>query len=266
MIRRRVQRLATVASWGLVGCARTSSPPAPLATAVAASETPPPVPTSALASAAPTDASPPPAPLATRATGPWGIAVAPDDVSIARPLIVYLHGMWASPEDSCSFFERAAHPRGFLVCPRGTTKLSYGGTWTGPFAAIRARVDEATAHAEDLGPGAVAHDGGTLLGFSIGAKGAVDIALAEPGRWTGLVVMSMDLRLDATKLAAAGVKRIVLAAADDDGARLSMQRTTAALVAAGFDARFVSLGRVGHHFPKDMDTKMDDAVGWVRGE
>jgi predicted esterase len=252
---------AVVTAWLLAACAQSSAPPASIATA-APVETPPTV----VATTDAADAAAPRVALAPRAEGAWGIAVAPADVSSPRPLLVYLHGMWASPEDSCPFFERASSTRGFLVCPRGTTKLAYGGTWTGPFAAVRARVDDATTHADALAPGAAAQTDGTLLGFSIGAKTAVDIALAEPGRWIGLVLMSMDLHLDAPKLAAAGVKRIVLAAADDDGARLSMQRTTTALVAAGCDARFVSLGRVGHHFPKDMDTKMVEAVAWVRGD
>ena len=54
-----------------------------------------------------------------RGHGAWGVAYAPLDASAPKPAIVFLHGMWASPEDSCGAFEHAATPFGFLVCPRG---------------------------------------------------------------------------------------------------------------------------------------------------
>jgi predicted esterase len=204
---------------------------------------------------------------ATSARGAWGIAHAPASLERPRPAIVYLHGMWASPEDSCPYFERAARPRGFLVCPRGNAPLGGGFMWRGSYETIAPRLAEALDAAEALAPGSLdrTHDG-TLMGFSSGAAFAVKIALAEPGRWSGLVLMAMDLHLDVPRLRAAGVRRVLFAAADDDGSRPGMQREAARVDAAGIAARFVSLGRVGHHFAVDMEEKMDAAVAWARGE
>jgi predicted esterase len=173
--------------------------------------------------------------------------------------------MWASPEDSCPSFEIAAAPHGFLVCPRGNAPLGAGHMWSGDYAAVSARIKTALDAADALSPGALdrTHDG-TLMGFSNGAAFAVKIAIAEEGRWSGLVLMAMDLTLDADKLKRTGIKRIVFGAGDLDGSRASLERATRAMNAAGIPSRFVSLGPVGHHFAKDMVEKMTDAIAWVR--
>ena len=70
-----------------------------------------------------------------------------------RP-IVYLHGMWASPEDSCGFFERSATPFGFLVCPRGNAPLGDGKMWAGTYASVAPRLHAALDAAAAAHPGA----------------------------------------------------------------------------------------------------------------
>jgi predicted esterase len=203
-----------------------------------------------------------------RSLGAWGVAVAPLDTSSPRPVIVVLHGMWAGPEDICPSFESAATPFGFLVCPRGNTPFGQGRMWTGTYAdaahAIRLALDAAAA----LAPGRLqAKSNGTLVGYSNGAYFAAEVAQAEPGRWSGLVLLSMKLDLDAVRLGAAGVRRIVLAAGDYDEASGPMEAVARRLDGdAGLQARFMSLGPVGHPFPPDMGSRMCTAIAWVRGE
>ncbi len=203
---------------------------------------------------------------AARAHGAWGLAYAPADTAGPRPAIVYLHGMWASPEDSCPLFETAATPFGFLVCPRGNAPLGDGTMWAGTPAdaahSVRAALDAAAA----LAPGKLDRSGdGTLLGYSNGAYFAAALARAEPGRWTSLVLMSMKLDLDPGPLRAAGVRRVVLAAADRDGARASMEALARRLDSGGLQARFMSLGPGGHEFPpSDLGRSMCEAIAWVR--
>jgi predicted esterase len=203
---------------------------------------------------------------ATRAHGAWGVAFAPQDDSAARPAIVYLHGMWATPEDSCAIFERAATPFGFLVCPRGNARMPDGGPmWSGGYADAARQVHAALDAAEAMAPGKLDRSaGGTLVGYSNGAWFAVQIALGEPGKWTGLVLLSMKVELDAPRLRAAGVERVLLAAGDADMARGEMERAAAAAQSAGLPARFVSLGAGGHAFPGDMGDRMREAIAWVR--
>jgi predicted esterase len=201
----------------------------------------------------------------TSARGAWGVAYPPADVTAPRPAIVYLHGMWASPEDSCAHFARAAAPFGFLVCPRGNAPFGDGNMWSGTPADAERQIHAALAAAERLAPGKLdLAGGGTLIGYSNGAYFAAAVARAEPGRWTGLVLLSMKLRLDPAQLRAAGIRRVVLAAGERDPAAPSMTALAARLESGGLEARFMSLGPGGHPFPPDIADRMCDAVSWVR--
>ena len=199
------------------------------------------------------------------AHGAWGVAYAPADPSTPRPPIVFLHGMWAGPEDSCGYFERAATRYGFLVCPRGNAPNGEGRMWSGNYASVAPSVHAALRAAEALAPGKLDRaGGGTLIGYSNGAYFAVEVARSEPGKWTGLVLLSMRVELDASALRAAGIRRIVLAAGERDGARKSMQALAEQTNAAGLSTRFMSLGPGGHEFPPDIAAKMCVAVAWAR--
>ena len=194
---------------------------------------------------------------APRAQGDWGVAYAPGGPRDAEPAIVFLHGMWASPEDSCEPFESAATPFGFLVCPRGNAPLGDGGggymMWSGGYADVARSIHAALDAADALAPGKRAGQDGTLIGFSNGAYFAAEVACSEPGRWSGLVLLSMKLDLDAKRLGRAGVKRVLLAAGDrDDVADVDAGPGVAAQSGEGgpLEARFMSLGDVGHAFPR----------------
>jgi predicted esterase len=176
----------------------------------------------------------PPAPPAHRAHGDWGVAYPPVDTSAPRAAVVFLHGMWASPEDSCGYFERSATAFGFLVCPRGNAPLGEGKMWTGTYATVAPSVHAALDAAARQGPGTLDRSGGgTLMGYSNGAYFAAEIARSEPGRWTGLVLLSMKALAERTD-------------------------------AAGLPTRFVSLGPGTHELPSDLDARMCDAIAWVR--
>jgi len=206
-----------------------------------------------------------------RAQGDWGVAYAPEDRATPKPAIVFLHGMWASPEDSCEPFESAATPFGFLVCPRANAPMGDAGNgymmWSGGYADAARSIHAALDAADALAPGKRAGQGGTLIGFSNGAYFAAEVACSEPGRWTGLVLMSMKLELDSKRLARAGVTRVLLAAGDRDEARTSMQDLASRLnlEKGPLEARYMSLGDVGHSFPSDMPARMCAAIAWVRG-
>jgi predicted esterase len=201
-----------------------------------------------------------------RIQGTWGVAYPPADVSVPRPAIVFLHGMWSSPEDACPSFESAATPFGFLVCPRGNAPLGDGKMWAGGYLDAARNIHAAIDASASLAPPGKLDrtGGGTLLGFSNGAYFAADVALHEPGKWTGLVLISMKLDLDAHALQAAGVRRVLLAAGDADEARSGMQSLAQRLNTPDVEARFMSLGGVGHGFPPDMGQRMCEAISWVR--
>jgi pimeloyl-ACP methyl ester carboxylesterase len=118
--------------------------------------------------------------------------------------------------------------------------------WVGTYASVAPSVHTALTAAESLAPGKLDRSGsGTLVGYSNGAYFAVEIARSEPGKWTGLVLVSMRLDLDGAALRAAGVRRILLAAGERDGARGSMQALARSLDTVGLPTRFMRPGRRG---------------------
>ena len=152
---------------------------------------------------------------ALRAQGAWGVAYGPETAAAEpRPALVLLHGMWSSAEEMCSLVEPAAGPRGFLVCPRGNAPLGEGKMWTGGYETVAPAVHRALDAASSMGAGPLDPAGGTLLGYSNGAYFAAEVAMHEPGKWSGLVLLSMHLDLTASRLLAAGIRRVVVGAAD----------------------------------------------------
>ncbi len=204
-----------------------------------------------------------------RAQGPWGVAYAPADARAPAPAIVFLHGMWAGPESACPSLEPAATPFGLLVCPRGNAPSgdgSDGTMWAGTFADASRSIRAALDAAEGLAPRSIdCTRGGTLIGYSNGAYFAAEVASSEPGRWPGLVLLSMKLDVDPARLRAARVRRVVLAAGERDDARASMEDLARRVDDAGVEARFVSLGSGGHPLPPDVGTLLCEPVAWVRG-
>lgn len=197
------------------------------------------------------DVAPPP----TRTIGKYGARFDPPG---SHGLIVYMHGMGASPEDSCRYFEPAAiATRATLICPRGNARQSQGGAWIGNLEDKRYSLDQMMA---------VRPSRGTLMGFSIGARFAMQLAMAEPGKWRGLILMNQKMDVPLADLQRAGVERVVLCAGQYDASYPVLHAEKQKLVKAGYPARFVDFGPVGHHFAaQDMEGKMVEAITWVRG-
>lgn len=191
---------------------------------------------SLIAFAAALPATPHGAPVADRRL----VAIAParDD---ARGVTVYLHGLCGGPWRGCGALRDAATSQGWLLCPTAPGDCAWGGpSWSAPPRARDATLSRALRAA---GP---ADGARVLVGFSQGAFTALDIARRSPGRWSALALIGADVRVDASALRRAGVRRVLLAAGRFDGASRAMRATAARLAGEGFDARFLSLGDVGH--------------------
>jgi predicted esterase len=191
--------------------------------------------------AEPAPPAPPPLPA-----GPVRLAVDGRAVVAAPPsralgaaarVSVVLHGMCSDPEPMCSLYATVDRGASWLLCPAGNGSCSDGSPdWAGPPASRAADVDAALdALARDLDPGAAARPA-LLAGYSRGAFTARDLALLRPGRYAALVLLSAAISPDPARLRAAGVRRVLLAAGDLDGAHASMQRTAQKLTAAGLPA------------------------------
>ncbi len=183
-----------------------------------------------------------------------------------RPVIVMLHGMCDTPDNECNAFYPAATGAGFLVCPRANGACSNGGAmWRGSPESKRALIDDSLAAlGTEFGSSAIVDHDATLIGFSQGAYLAVDMVKRGKGPWSSLILIGASVEIDARSLREAGIRRILLAAGDYDGANPAMQKATRELVRAEVEAKFASLGPVGHQFAPDMNGWMKDALAWVR--
>jgi predicted esterase len=210
------------------------------------------------------------------AGAPFGKALvyAPRDASVgaAKPVTVLLHGMCGDPRNACAPFADVTTARSWLVCPRAeVTCNGAGASWRlhGEDDAhlVEATVQAtATQHAGEVDATA----GRVLVGFSLGGIAAVQIAQSlsggSSGTYEGLVVIESLVHPDAALLKRAGVKRVVLAAADLDMTSAPLRADAKSLAAKGLPTIFVSLGQYGHGYPPDIADRMHDAMQWVGGE
>jgi predicted esterase len=181
------------------------------------------------------------------------------------PLVVMLHGMCCDPAPTCDFWSPAGREGSFLVCPEGNASCGGAASWEGPIEAKAAALDQSLAAVDAAFGAHIAHaKGDILMGFSRGAFVARDVVYARPGRFKGLILIGALMRPDAARFKAAGIRRVVMAAGEYDMARPAMQRAAAELTANGLPARYVSLGRIGHALPDNMEEIMRGALRWVR--
>ena len=182
-----------------------------------------------------------------------------------KPMVVMLHGMCSPALPTCDFWSAAGREGSWLVCPTGNAMCGGEPDWKGTGEDKATSIDASLAAVDGAFGAWIDHAAGdVLIGFSRGAFVARDVIYARPGRYAGVILVGAALSPDPARFKASGVRRVVLAAGEYDGARPSMQRAAAVLTAAGVSARYVSLGRIGHWLPGDFEAKMRNALRWIR--
>ena len=184
-----------------------------------------------------------------------------------RAPVVMLHGMCDEPEWECPHFASSTTDRGFLVCPRANLRCDGGGSiWSGD-ARFKASIEASIARVAAEYPAHV--DAGasrTLIGFSLGAIRAVELANSGEGRWRSVIAIGAKVHPSAGQLRRAGVERMVLAAGDHDMMKWHMVGEAKRLARAGFPVAFMSMGKIGHTFPRDIEARMKRALAWADGD
>jgi predicted esterase len=179
-----------------------------------------------------------------------------------QPLAVMLHGMCDVPQNECPWFAPAVTPHAWLVCPRARIPCRGGGArWSGESDGT---VSAAARRLEAARPGEVETTrDGLLIGFSQGAYAAMSIVARQPHHWSRLLLIAAHVSPNAWLLNRDGIERVLLAAGDYDMTHGPMRVVAKRLARGGYPARFMSLGKVGHTFPSDMEQRMTDAVSWL---
>ncbi|MFW5740484.1 MAG: alpha/beta hydrolase, partial [Myxococcota bacterium] len=184
---------------------------------------------------------------------PAVLAFRPNSTEQRKPLVVMLHGMCDPPERECPYFANTVTEFAWLVCPRARLRCRNGGTmweWRKKYDTVDAAVERIRRHDPE---GVDAADERILVGFSLGALAAMDIAHRGEGRWQRLLLIGAEVYPNAELLKKAGVKRVLLASGDRDMMRWHMTEQARRLNGRGVPAKFMSMGPVGHWFAPDMD-------------
>ncbi len=272
---------ALFAMLGMILIVACQPPPAPSSTRVDRKElvvdqTAPPV-------EAPATIAPPPsfpgAPVDVGFTSPDGRALmvalpplmtsaslaASATAPVPLPMVMMLHGVCGGPVGGCQALGAAGRDDSWLVCPGGNVRCGDNYNWKGAGERKAKHLDAAALAMRARYPELVAPPGqDVLVGFSRGAFVARDVAYARPGRYKGLVLIGAALKPDPKRLLESGVRRVVLASGDFDGARPTMVKATAKLILGGVEARFVSTGRIYHQLPSDIAEVLAPHIAWVR--
>lgn len=208
-------------------------------------------------------AAPKPLAPAISASSADVVVFAPSDRSRPRPLFVMLHGMCGSPENTCAAFAGTTARLGWLICPRAARACDGGGsTWA--YGERFETVERAVASVHQRFPGEIDESQGrTLIGFSLGAFVANDLAARGGARYSRVLLIGARVFPDSVLLQRAGVTRLLLAAGKYDMTHDHMAGQVRRLTRSGLPARFMDLGPVGHRFPDDFAAYLAQAFDWL---
>jgi predicted esterase len=192
------------------------------------------------------------------------------------PLVVVLHATCMQPASVCDWFGAAGRDSGWLVCPSGNSTCYGEPDWSGAGPVKAAFLERAIAKVQDAIPSFVDDRRGVLFGWSRGAYAARDILYAAANgkdakiadlgqRFRGLVLVAAQVTPDVAKLKAVGITRVVMAAGDLDMSAPTMTAAVKTLKKHGMEARWVSLGKIGHVWPDDFDARMREPIAWAAG-
>ena len=193
------------------------------------------------------------------------------------PLVVVLHATCMEPASVCDWFGAAGRDSGWLVCPSGNSTCYGEPDWYGNGSTKGAFLERAIAKVQESIPSFVDNERrGVLFGWSRGAFAARDILYAASSgkdpkladlssRFRGLVLVAAQVTPDVAKLRAVGITRVVMAAGDLDMSAPTMTAAVKTLKKHGMEARWISLGKIGHVWPEDFDARMREPIAWAAG-
>jgi predicted esterase len=193
-----------------------------------------------------------------------GVVIFPARASGPRPITVVLHGMCGEPIRTCSHFAAQVTESANLVCPRASQRCAGGGvSW--PQAGFADAVEAAVQRAKTALPEAADDEHGrTLIGYSLGAYRALEIAQNSSGKYPRVMLIGAKVSLNQKLLAENGVLRVLLSAGGWDMMHDPMQREAERALKTGVVTRFLDLGPVGHAFSPSFASYLPTALAWLR--
>lgn len=195
-----------------------------------------------------------------------GVVVYPASTPGVHRVTVLLHGMCGEPRNTCSHFAAQITEHEHLVCPRASQRCEGGGaSW--PQLGFASQIERAVSRAESaLGTRLDPSAGRTLIGYSLGAFRALELAQQGAGKYPRVMLLGARIHSDPARLRTSGVERLLLGAGAFDMTYEHMQREAQRVSRRGISARFLGLGRVGHALTPSLGSYLPEALAWLAHE
>ena len=195
--------------------------------------------------------------------GEPGVVVYPATAPGPHQVTVVLHGMCGHPENTCRYFADQVTADQHLICPRASRRCDGGGaSW--PATGFEQQIERAVQRAEAaLGDAVDETHGRTLIGYSLGAFRALELAQHGAGKYPRVMLIGAKILPSQKLLRENGVERLLLSAGSADMMHDHMQRETQRLLRGGFTTRFLGLGPVGHAFTPKFVEYLPEALRWL---
>jgi predicted esterase len=192
-----------------------------------------------------------------------GVVIHPARTPGRHRITVALHGMCGSPVNICRVFADQVTADEHLICPRATGVCDGGGAiW--PAVGFEQQIEKAVERAKaTLGDNVDDTHGRTLIGYSLGAFRALELAQHGGGKYPRVMLIGARIYPNQKLLQKNGVERLLLSAGTRDMMHDHMQRETARLARSGFTTRFLGLGPVGHFFTASFSDYLPEALQWL---
>ncbi len=192
-----------------------------------------------------------------------GVVVYPAQTPGVHRVTVLLHGMCGEPANACRYFASQVTADEHLICPRASRRCD-GGGWTWPQTGFEQQIEHAVQRAEAaLGEVDETH-GRTLIGYSLGAFRALDLAQHGTGNYPRVMLIGAKILPSQKLLRQNGVERLLMSAGSWDMMHEHMRRETERLTRAGLTTRFLGLGPVGHAFTPSFAEYLPEALRWLK--
>ncbi len=128
---------------------------------------------------------------------------------------------------------------------------------------VNEAIEAAIARAKAALPEIDDDHGRTLIGYSLGAYRAVNVAQAGTAQYPRVMLIGANVSLDQARLARNGTERVLLCAGNRDMMHDPMQREAERARRAGLQTRFMDLGPVGHFFTPSFAEYLPQALAWL---
>jgi predicted esterase len=192
-----------------------------------------------------------------------GVVVYPAVSPGVHGVTVLLHGMCGEPVNACRHFAGQVTVEQHLICPRASRRCEGGGsTW--PQTGFDRQIERAVQRAETaLGQTVDETHGRTLIGYSLGAFRALELAQHGGGKYPRVMLIGAKIFPNRKLLRESGVQRLLMSAGTWDMMHDHMRRETERLARSGFTTRFLALGPVGHAFTPSFALYLPEALRWL---